>query len=409
MRKTVLALTAALAFAAGGCTMGPTALKSTAIDYNHAIRHSANEQMLLNLVRLKYRDTPQFLEIGAVSAQFTFGSSANISGSIFENVGERTPPHVLGLGGRYAYDEKPTITYTPLQGEDFVQRLMSPLQIDALIGLYYSGWSIDRILRLSVQHINGVENAIGASGPTPDYVPTYAGFARVAKCLRHLQKSRDLNLGYESRAETVVESVDPKQVTGSDLVEAAEKGYKFMRKEGSDGLVLARPKKSAVLELRSDALNRPETRVLVQLLGLRPGRTQYDVTAGVTGGGPGAKGPWDSMAVNTRSLLGTFFYLSQAVEVPESHQKQGLVTLTRDEEGEVFEWSRVTGDLFRVHSSWLRPTQAAVAVRYRDYWFYIDDADLNSKSTFALLGQIFGLQSGQVKSIAPVLTLPIGG
>ena len=47
-------------------------------------------------------------------------------------------------------------------------------------------------------------------------------------------------------------------------------------------------------------------------------------------------------------------------------------------------------------------------VHSRGSRFYIDDSDLESKSTFSLPGQLFALQSGQLKSTAPVLTLPVG-
>jgi len=47
-------------------------------------------------------------------------------------------------------------------------------------------------------------------------------------------------------------------------------------------------------------------------------------------------------------------------------------------------------------------------VRYRGTWFYIDDADLNSKSTFGLLSYLFYLQAGDIKTFTPALTLPLG-
>lgn len=47
-------------------------------------------------------------------------------------------------------------------------------------------------------------------------------------------------------------------------------------------------------------------------------------------------------------------------------------------------------------------------VRHRGSWFFIDAADLDSKSTFSLLSQLLALQSGEVPSQAPVLTLPVG-
>jgi hypothetical protein len=45
-------------------------------------------------------------------------------------------------------------------------------------------------------------------------------------------------------------------------------------------------------------------------------------------------------------------------------------------------------------------------VNYRGHWFYIDDSDLESKSTFTLLARIFALQAGKAEGIVPVLTLP---
>jgi hypothetical protein len=61
-----------------------------------------------------------------------------------------------------------------------------------------------------------------------------------------------------------------------------------------------------------------------------------------------------------------------------------------------------------VRSQPFKPAEAATAVRYRGEWFYIDDADLESKATCSILSQIFALQAGKSESLIPVLTLPIG-
>jgi len=52
---------------------------------------------------------------------------------------------------------------------------------------------------------------------------------------------------------------------------------------------------------------------------------------------------------------------------------------------------------------------AAVAVAHRGHWSYIDEADLASKSTFALLAQLCVLQDGSAQGAVPVLTLPVWG
>jgi hypothetical protein len=52
---------------APGCTFGPEALTVTQSRYNDAIQYTTNEQLLLNLVRLRYRDAPVFAQISSVS------------------------------------------------------------------------------------------------------------------------------------------------------------------------------------------------------------------------------------------------------------------------------------------------------------------------------------------------------
>ena len=98
------------------------------------------------------------------------------------------------------------------------------------------------------------------------------------------------------------------------------------------------------------------------------------------------------IVVSTRSLLEVMFYLSQGVHVPVEHQEQGLVTLTVDEDGAPFDWSEMMHDLFTICASKKCPKHAAVAVKYRGYWFYIDERDQNSLSTYTLLVELFGIE-----------------
>ena len=148
-----------------GCIVGPEALRLSRTKYNESIQVTTDEQLLLNLVRLKYRDSPLFLEVGNVSAQFVFEKSGEIVGTINEGPTE-FGPDVLRLQGKAGYSEKPTITFTPLQGEDFVQRVLAPLTVEQLLLLSRSGWSLSRVFRIAVQRMNGLDNATTASGPT---------------------------------------------------------------------------------------------------------------------------------------------------------------------------------------------------------------------------------------------------
>jgi hypothetical protein len=65
---------------------------------------------------------------------------------------------------------------------------------------------------------------------------------------------------------------------------------------------------------------------------------------------------------------------------------------------------------FEVQWSKDRP-DVALAVPYRNYWFYLKDNDQRSRVTFTLLAEIMrlALSPSDKGQQAPVLTLPIGG
>jgi hypothetical protein len=77
---------AAIAFGVAGVLsgchqFGPGTIERARVSYNEVINRTSNEQLLLNLVRLKYRDTPFFLEISSLTSSFQFGASVGSDGS----------------------------------------------------------------------------------------------------------------------------------------------------------------------------------------------------------------------------------------------------------------------------------------------------------------------------------------
>ena len=76
----------------------------------------------------------------------------------------------------------------------------------------------------------------------------------------------------------------------------------------------------------------------------------------------------------------------------------------------MFDWQFVTVGLFSVHSvkSHFPPKCAHVAVKYRDYWYYIDDRDIDSKRTFSFMSVMTRVNLLGVRKGGPALTLPVG-
>jgi hypothetical protein len=341
-----------------GCAnLGPTTLKSERSNYNLAVQRTNDEQLLLNLVRLKYRDTPFFMEVSSVASQFSLSTTANASATLQDGV-----KGLFGLGGSLGMTEKPTVTYSPLQGDKFIQRVLSPLPLQTVALLFHSGWSIERIFRLCFQRMNNLKNAPGASGPTPSLSPHYIKFASAVKFLRALQVQDAINLSYQE----------------------------------ADGIP------QLILHINEEDKNREEAKKFALAANVEPGKTRYVLTFSPD------LNKTDQIRVVTRSLLGIMFYLSQAVEVSNKDVLQGKVTKTKTPTGDIFDWKKVTGDLLRIRSLPEKPEENSMVIFYRRTWFYIDDSDLSSKSTFSLLAQIFSLQAGKIKGNAPLLTLPIG-
>jgi len=93
---------------------------------------------------------------------------------------------------------------------------------------------------------------------------------------------------------------------------------------------------------------------------------------------------------------------------PATDVEAGLVTVTEDEDGRPFDWSKVTGKIMAIHSQKEPPTNAYIAVQHRDWCFYIADDDQSSKATFSLVNILFSLQAESGKGRSPLLTLPVG-
>lgn len=349
-----------------GCVgrLGPAAVQRTRTDYNVAAQETSAQELLLNLVRLRYRDTPYFLQIASLSTNLRAKTGIG-TGGVFPDGGG----YVGSFSSTLSIEESPTVTYTPLVGDRFVSQLLEPVEPEILLLLSHAGWSMDRFLRLFVQEVGGIPNAPTASGPTPAREPAFEDFLRVAELLQTLQSRRQVML-----------------IGGSLRGRSADTPVK------TTGGVL--------LRFTQEALETDEYKELQGRLGLEPGREIFELVSGI-----GARAP-QRINVVLRSVMSSMFYASHGIAVPEEDRTRGRVTTTRAKEGGDFDWDRVTGSLLRVETG--DPEDAPYAsVRYRGHNFFIEDEDLDSKSTFSMLYLVLALQAGEVPAGGPILTLPI--
>ena len=86
------------------CTsFGPRHVPVDRFNYNQAIGRSANEQMLLNLVRLRYREVPVFLAVSSVLTQDVYTGGVGVIGATGSATGE--PQYSVGGNANLRYFE----------------------------------------------------------------------------------------------------------------------------------------------------------------------------------------------------------------------------------------------------------------------------------------------------------------
>jgi hypothetical protein len=386
--------------------------------YNEALRHVNEEQLLRNLVHMRYNEIPLNLSVSSIAAQYELTGSAearpffvapNPSNS---NIVFRTFTKILPDVAASAAN-RPTITLIPSDNGDAVQKFLTPITAETLLFLTETSWPVSTVMRLWVERLNGVPNAASASGPQRNQIPDFERFRRVAELMQLVRNLRLGDIWPEEKAIEVSGPLPASAVTAAAAVEAAKNGMEYRPDPDGVHWTLVRKEHRLVFVVYPGALGHHVLDELSQILNLEPRQSRYEVVVTeslVPDPQQWPSPPAENLRISLRSSSQVYFYLANGVEVPEEHLAKGLVKLPTGPDGKLFDGRIITDDLFTVHAcpGHKPPPNAFVAIKYRDYWYYIDDRDQASKATFALLLSLHRLDFGHQPPGAPFLTLPVG-
>ena len=351
-----------------GCgSLGPSRVPGDNFNYNEAVAQSTREQMLLNLLRLRYLEQPQFLKVSSVLTQYTIQGDVGVAGTR----GFTSAPNTITGGANLGYAERPTVTYLPISGQEFAKRLMSAVPTELLFSVAQAGWPTDLLMEVGLQRIGNIENMSFGAVPAPGDIDRANQFRKDLEKLKRFQH--------------LIRTL-------AELSE--EKAFEVYRGRGEEsGTLYFAFDENATSEIRD------RVQELKRELGLDPNRNVFRITGRYT------RRQTDEITIQPRSLMAMMSFISRGTEIPEIHKQKGRVIPI----GVVTSAGVAPPPIpFRIHSQKEKPAHAHTAVRFQDHWFYIDHADVKSKRIFMLIMILFSLQAPEVEASAPTLTLPTG-
>jgi hypothetical protein len=360
---TVRAVTMAGVLVVCGCshllgpkaTLGPGSIVRGRGLYNEVITHTNNEQTLELIVRARYGEPIGLLSVVSVTAnlrasatlgaQFGFGPSANYQGNL------------VPLSAGVAYEQNPTISYVPVQGERFAKSILSPIGIDVLGLLMSTERDSHHLMSVVIKQMNGLRNSM--LDPPASRVAFEESIDRLAR----------------------LQSAGQAAWTGSET------------SPGSFTLVIHGYAPSNVDVVRE----------LLRMWGLPESlaRQGHDIVLPVKLAFGNGSTP--QLNVQTRSVYDLIQLAATAVQVPAEQIELGLPDAGLDD------LSPPEGFL-KIQSSREQPSSdVLVKIWHRGWWFYISASDGPSKSGFRFLQTLINMRLVEAApATTPTLTIPVG-
>jgi hypothetical protein len=266
-----------------------------------------------------------------VGAQFGVGPESTYSGNL------------VPLSAGVLFEENPTISYTPVEGQAFLRQMLAPLPMDLAVALLSALGDSSTAMTFLVKEVNGIRNPMFADPSAPD---EGRRFAEIADLVASLHR-RGLLLWTEMAGD-----------------------------EAPFGLLMRRRDTGASQDIAR----------LHDLLGLDPPRElrAFDTVPVVFGVGA-LEG--DAIELLPRSAFDLMQIAAASIDVPAEHLESGLAS--------PLPHGGPNTDQIRIRRSAGPPSDALAAFRHHGWWFWIDGTDGRSKATFRLLRDDLDIAHGR--------------
>jgi len=348
IRKMITAIGLALLLASCG-SYGPRTMDRDQINYGNSIGETWKNQMLANIVKIRFVDMPVFVDVGSIVSGYTLSTTVNgrlgFSDSFIAGNSQ-------GLGASGTYTDRPTITYMPKTGDDYLRAILEPVSPSNLLALIRAGYSSELLFTWAVEAINGVHNW-------------------------SVTRRKD------SRA-------DPEFIEYVQLMQELQTlgavGFELTTDENKKHTIIFRLKKEGLADSTIE-----KSRRIGEIIGLDPSRDEFRVIYAPFKSSP------DTLAIQTRSVIQMLSAMAGFIDVPAEKAAYALPG---------YDFSGTSQRPFQIYSAEDEPDESFAQVKYEGFWYWIENSDLLSKRVFTLMLFMTTLTNQAKDANAPVLTIP---
>lgn len=324
-----------LALFAAGCahTRGPALVVNSHLDYNQAVSQVLKEELLLNVVRRRYMEAPQFLNISSINTNF----SRTISAGAAASVGDIGGGNVVGADadGSITFSDSPTITVTPRQGEDIATQLHQPISVDRIADLLGAGYGIHTIFDTLVR---GINNLRGPELRHETFKPGSLQWREVLAALTTLYDDGSLLLERFRWNDPYNDFAFPAEsITPEMWITTLSTGAKRWKSwDGGKTFFFTTHEMAPAIWMSPEARNSPEGELLIDRLNVQPDPLKqiWVLEPARVGGGPDIAGrpddPRGTLKLRMRSLYNVLNFYAYGVHVPPQDEINGEATDLRD-------------------------------------------------------------------------------
>jgi hypothetical protein len=397
-----------------GCsTFGPQLVLNSHTEYNKAVEQVIQEELLLNIVRRRYYEAPQFVTISSITTSMS--NSAGISGgSAFGNQGT---PTTSNIGGSLNWSDSPTVTITPRQGTEILGALTARMSVNTIAKMANAGYRFDFLLALMAEGLTSVRGP--QAGVGTDFRPGVPEYVQLIESIRRLIDKGQLIAGTFSWNDPYSDiSYDRDQITVENQLTAIALGGgtgRFRSYDDGKTYYFTDKNNYPAMWIDPDARTSGDGKRVIELLNLQPTplkRIWSFAPSRVVDGTDFenlADDPRPEIKIRMRSFYSVLNLLAFGINVPPQDEEERRAFTKASYDQAVREGRAVDiSDKFVVHSSSERPANALVAVEHRGTWFYVDDRDYVSKRFFNAVYDLFNMEIAPSSGGGgPILTVPV--